>query len=159
MFDNLERYLNLLKRNDPAMGYYPNPTKIIMKRHPNNVKVGGLFCANCGFQVYTNIRCFGCYISEISNPKDIGSKIGHYCTNYDNLTYLKLCKNYHTINDTTLVLLTSIEEVGNIHDVFNKLLAYLSSPNDLLTLVNKLNSVDLPGGEATLTKTLLEYVC
>ena len=42
--------LILLKRNDPALGYYPKPNKIILKGHPNNIKVGELFCTHCVFR-------------------------------------------------------------------------------------------------------------
>ena len=45
VFDNFGRYLNVLKRNGPALGYYPEPTKIILIGHPNNIKMGKLFCA------------------------------------------------------------------------------------------------------------------
>ena len=104
------------------------------------------------------IRFLGCYISGMTGSEAIGSKIGHYCANYDDSTYLELCENYPAIHDTTLDLLTSIEEVGNIHDISNKVLANFNSPRDLLTLVHKLNPVELRGEEATLTKTPLGYV-
>ena len=106
----------------------------------------------------TSIRCLGCYISNITGSKAIGSKIGNSCANYEDSTYLELCENYPAIHDTTLDLLTSIEEVGKIHDISNKVLANFKSPRDLLTLVHKLNPVELRGGEATLTKTPLGYV-
>ena len=104
------------------------------------------------------IRFLGCYISGMTGSKAIGSKIGHYCTNYDVSTYLELCENYPAIHDTTLDLLTSIEEVGNIHDVSNKVLANINSPRDLLTPVHKLKPVEIRAGEATLTSTPLGYV-
>ena len=30
MFDNLGKYFNLIEHNDPALGYYPESTKIIL---------------------------------------------------------------------------------------------------------------------------------
>ena len=70
-------------------------------------------------------------ISDMTNPNAIGSKIGNSWANYDNSTYLGLSENCPAINDTTLDLLTNIEEVGNIHDVFNKVPANLNSPRAL----------------------------
>ena len=40
MFDNLEQYFNLLKRNDLDRGYYPDPNKSILVVHPKNLQAG-----------------------------------------------------------------------------------------------------------------------
>ena len=105
-----------------------------------------------------SIRCLGCYISEMTNSKAIGSKIGHSCAKYDDSSYLELSENYPAIHNTTLDLLTSIEEFVNIQDFSNKVLAYLNSPMALLTPVHKINPMDLMVVEGTLTKTPLGYV-
>ena len=46
----MELYFNLLKRNSPERGYYPEPTKIIMIVHPENIEVGKLFDVSVGLR-------------------------------------------------------------------------------------------------------------
>ena len=55
-FDNLEQYLNSLKRNKPAWGYYPKPTKMILTVHLNNLKAGGHLSGVMG------LRCLQAHI-------------------------------------------------------------------------------------------------
>ena len=60
---------------------------------------------------------------------------------YDNLTYLGLHENSPVIHDTTLYLLTSIEEVGNILGVFDERLAKLNLLRKIFTQGNELDPV------------------
>ena len=46
----MELYFNLLKRNSLERGYYPEPTKIIMIVHPENIEVGKLFDVSVGLR-------------------------------------------------------------------------------------------------------------
>ena len=64
IFDNLELYFNSLKRNGPARGYYPYPTKLILIMHPENIKVGELFGAHHKFTVCTSSRYLVSYIRD-----------------------------------------------------------------------------------------------
>ena len=50
--------------------YYPNPTKIIMIVHPNNIEVGGQFGGSHGFRVFTGASYIVVYI------RDDESKVG-----------------------------------------------------------------------------------
>ena len=63
-FENLERYFNILKCNGPAWGYYPDPTKIIMILHPNNLEAEELLFRCRGFKVCTGARYLGGYIGD-----------------------------------------------------------------------------------------------
>ena len=58
------RYCNSLKFNGPARGCYPEPTKIIMIVHPNNLEAGELFGVHRGFKVCTGARYLGGYIRD-----------------------------------------------------------------------------------------------
>ena len=62
MFDKLERYFNWLKHNVPDQGYYPDPTKIILVVHPQNLKAGELFVQFNLFKVCIDARYLGGYI-------------------------------------------------------------------------------------------------
>ena len=42
-FNHLEKYFKELKHNGPAREYFPEPTKIILAVHPQNLKVGEIF--------------------------------------------------------------------------------------------------------------------
>ena len=63
-FDNLVRYFNLLKRNVPDQGYYPNPNKSVIVVHLNNIKLGELFYASHRFRVCTGACYIGGYIMD-----------------------------------------------------------------------------------------------
>ena len=60
-----------------------------------------------------------------------------------------------TIHDTSMDLSTIIEEVGNILELFDEGLVDIDLPRMLFTQYNDFNPEELSGGEATLTKTLL----
>ena len=75
MFDNLERYFNLLICNGLAQGYYPDPTKSIVAVHPKISKRGGYWDG------VMDLRCKWAYnisgvIWGMTNPNEVGSKIG-----------------------------------------------------------------------------------
>ena len=59
MFDNLERYFNLLNHIVSDWMYYPSPIKIIMIVHPNNLEAGEMFGEHHGFTVCAS----ACYLS------------------------------------------------------------------------------------------------
>ena len=69
-FDNLELYFNMLKHNGPEQGYYPNPTKIIMIVHPDNLEVGKLFGIYHGFKVYAVLCYLGGYIKDEESKRE-----------------------------------------------------------------------------------------
>ena len=69
-FENLERYFNILKCNGPAWGYYPDPTKIIMILHPNNLEAEELLFRCRGFKVCTGARYLGGYIRDDESKCD-----------------------------------------------------------------------------------------
>ena len=69
-----------------------------------------------------------------------------YGANNNNSIFLGLHENSTAIHDTTLDLLTIIEEVGNILEVNNKVLAELSSSRKLLNQGNELDHVDFAVG-------------
>ena len=58
-FYYLELYFNSLKCNGQAWGYYPEPTKIILTVHPENLRAGKLFGGSHGFK---GVRYLGPYI-------------------------------------------------------------------------------------------------
>ena len=60
----MELYFNLLKRNSPERGYYPEPTKIIIVVPNNNLEAGKLFGAHHGFKVFMGARYLGGYIGD-----------------------------------------------------------------------------------------------
>ena len=64
MFDNLELYFDLLKRNSPARDYYPDPTKIVMIVNSENIKVGELFGVHRGFAVFVGTLYIDSYIRD-----------------------------------------------------------------------------------------------
>ena len=66
--------------------------------------------------------------------------------NDDNSTYLGSHENLPTIHDTALDLSTTIEEVGNIHEVLNKGLSEIDPPRAIFTPVHNLNPTDIMGG-------------
>ena len=68
---------------------------------------------------------------------------GIFGTNDDDLTYLGLHQNLPAVHDTTMYLLTIIEEVGNIYDLINKEIANINSPSAILTLDHELPRVEL----------------
>ena len=64
MFDNLERYFNLLKLNGPDQGYYPNPTKSILAVHPKKPGEGRLFGWCHLFKVCVGVSYLGVNIGD-----------------------------------------------------------------------------------------------
>ena len=69
--------------------------------------------------------------------------------NDEDLTYLKFRENLPAIQDTNLNLLTIIEEVRNILEVFDKGIFNLNSPSILFTQDHMLNLVEIAGGKQT----------
>ena len=61
-FANTELYFNSLKRLGPGQGYYPQPSKVIMIMHRDNIEAGKLFGLRQGFKVCTGAlsRKFHC---------------------------------------------------------------------------------------------------
>ena len=68
--NNVELYLNSLKRIGLARGQYPNPTKIIMVVHPDNLEAGRLFGVSHGFKVCTGSHYIGGYIGDEESKRD-----------------------------------------------------------------------------------------
>ena len=64
MFDNLEQYFDLLKRNVPAWGYHPKPIKSILTVNPNNLEARYLFGRCHGFKVCMGANDLGGYIGD-----------------------------------------------------------------------------------------------
>ena len=62
MFDKVGLYFNSLNRNVPVWGHCPNPIKIIMIVHPNNLEAGKLLGVSRGFTVFNCTRYLGVYI-------------------------------------------------------------------------------------------------
>ena len=58
--------------------------------------------------------------------------------------------------DNTLDLSTITEEVKNLYKVVTTYIDKLNTPKSLLTLVYKIDPMELAGGETTLTETLSE---
>ena len=71
IFDHLEKYFNSLKRNFLARGYYPNPTKIIMIVHLNNLEEGCYLASVMGLMCARR-HVILAVMSGVTNPKEIG---------------------------------------------------------------------------------------
>ena len=67
-----------------------------------------------------------------------------------------MCKNSLAIHDTNLDLLTITEEVKNILEILEKVLAKINSPRTLFTQGNDLDPVELAMGKETHTETPME---
>ena len=55
-FDHLENYFKSLKHNGPARGYFPDPTKIILVVHPQNLET------DRNFVNVTSLRCVWAHV-------------------------------------------------------------------------------------------------
>ena len=84
---------------------------------------------------------------------DVTSAASSVANNNDS-NYLGSRRNSPKNHDTTLDLSTIIKEVVNIHKFVIKELSNLNSPRYIFTPGHELDSKDIVGGEATLTKTL-----
>ena len=51
MFARIETYFNLLTRQIPGCGYYPEPSKSVLIVHPENLEDRKEFGARHGFKV------------------------------------------------------------------------------------------------------------
>ena len=70
MFAILETYFDLLTRQGPGRGYYPEPSKGILIVHLDNLEAGKLFGARHGFKVCTGARYMGGYIGDDNSKCD-----------------------------------------------------------------------------------------
>ena len=64
MFHHLENYFKALKCNGPERGYFPDPTKIILVMHPQNLEPGEEFRQRHGFKVCMGARYIEVYIED-----------------------------------------------------------------------------------------------
>ena len=63
-FDNIRLYFNLLKQFVLGHEYYPEPFKIVIIVHPNNVESRKDFGLRHGFTVCTGAHYLGCFIGD-----------------------------------------------------------------------------------------------
>ena len=70
MFDNLESYFNSLKFSGLAQGYYPDPTKINLIVHLNNLILGELFGSHNRFRFCTGTPYIVSYIGDNKSKGD-----------------------------------------------------------------------------------------
>ena len=62
MFDNIGLYSNSLKLFSPVRGYYPEPSKIVLIMHPDNLTAGKYFGLCHVFKVCTGACYLGGFI-------------------------------------------------------------------------------------------------
>ena len=62
-YDKIELYFNFLKRFGPGRGYYPDPSKIVLIVHPENIEVRKLLVFSHEFNVCNGARYIGSFIA------------------------------------------------------------------------------------------------
>ena len=65
MFAKIEFYFNSLKGLVSGHGYYPEPSKIVLIVHPDNLEAGKLFVLSRSFKV-----CTGGFIGDDKSKND-----------------------------------------------------------------------------------------
>ena len=63
-FENVKLYFNFLKRFGPGRGYYPDPSKIVLIVHPENIEVRKLLVFSHEFNVCNGARYIGSFIAD-----------------------------------------------------------------------------------------------
>ena len=69
-FANVELYFNSLQRFVLGLGYYPEPTKIIIIMHPYNIESIKRFGLCHGFKLCTDARYLGGFIANDESKRD-----------------------------------------------------------------------------------------
>ena len=70
MFAKIETYFNYLKHQGTGRGYYPEPSKIVLIVHPENLEARILFDTHHVFKMCTGRRYIKSYIGDDESKRN-----------------------------------------------------------------------------------------